>query len=263
VVAVVAGLVGASTFALFSDTEESPGNTFQSGTLDLEIHSGGSLVPMSFTNMAPGVETGTYTLYYKNVGSIPGTVKWGIISIAGNDPTCTGEYGGGDVGATAFAAEVNVNYVAFDRNCDGVIQDGGGDGSDYTFDGTGCGTTSPVTAAAWAGLTGVQRRCILDSSTWGGAPGGINDEWVLPDWARWADSDADGYLSLTEIQAKGENWTIDDLGTGAAGPTTGLDPYGATSQLYKHEMKFMLDAGVGNPFQCEGIDVTIRATLSQ
>lgn len=65
------GLMGAS-FAYFSDTETSEGNTFTAGTWDIEIQSGGTL-PLNLWNMKPGDSIET-THWVQNVGSLEGIV---------------------------------------------------------------------------------------------------------------------------------------------------------------------------------------------
>jgi len=76
VIAVVAGLVGASTWAYFSDVETSEDNTFTAGTLDLVLsddnetdQDGVTATWVSPGNWAPGEEVAA-TLRMKNVGSI-------------------------------------------------------------------------------------------------------------------------------------------------------------------------------------------------
>ncbi|RLI40291.1 hypothetical protein DRO69_13115 [Candidatus Bathyarchaeota archaeon] len=66
----VATAAGAGTFAYFSDTETSSGNTFTAGTMDLKLN-GGDSVTATWTvdDWAPG-ETVTATLKIKNVGSV-------------------------------------------------------------------------------------------------------------------------------------------------------------------------------------------------
>jgi len=83
VIAVVAGLVGASTFAYFSDTGESTENTFTAGTLVLELaNEGGSwgegvtATWASPEGWAPGDEV-TATIWLRNVGSVDGQVVYG------------------------------------------------------------------------------------------------------------------------------------------------------------------------------------------
>ena len=77
----VIGLVGAGTFAWFQDTETSSGNTFQAGTMDLEIRDftgteagtwkNGVTATWTLSGMEPGVsETGIQQIELQNVGSI-------------------------------------------------------------------------------------------------------------------------------------------------------------------------------------------------
>lgn len=259
----VAAVVGGATVAQFSDPEDAINNTFQAGTLDLQLWDSGSSWgngadgEIVVANMAPGVESGSYTVKAKNFGTIPGQVSWEITAWTDNDglkpsdPDITGS-----VTPAQFAQKLYVSYVYFDRDTDNnLAEPGGGDGSDYTHN---CGTvTSPVTDVIWAGLTAAQRTCVLQNSTWGGAPLGINDEWVMPDWMRWGDwlnGDQDGNLSLWEIW-NCQPWNIDDLG----GATAELDP----GEVYRHVLKFTLAPDVGNEYQAEGINVTFRVKLEQ
>lgn len=69
VIVVAIGLVGVGTYALWSDTATSAGNTFESGSLDLNVS--GS---MQALNMYPGAtKTATYTV--KNAGTIDGKLS--------------------------------------------------------------------------------------------------------------------------------------------------------------------------------------------
>jgi predicted ribosomally synthesized peptide with SipW-like signal peptide len=261
VIGAVAAVIGGATVAQFSDTHDAVNNTFQAGTLDLELYDSddgwgsGTDGEIAIGNMAPGVESAAYTVKARNVGSLAGKVSWEIPAWYENDGTKPPGIVG-SVSATDFAKKLYVSYVYFDRDTDNnLAEPGGGDGSAYTHT---CGTvTTPVTDVIWAGLTAAQRTCVLQNSTWGGAPGGINDEWVLPDWMRWGDwvnGDKDGNLSLWELW-NAQPWGIDDLG----GATAELDP----GEVYRHVLKFTLDSGVGNEFQAEGINVTVRVKLEK
>lgn len=265
VIGAVAAVIGGATMAQFSDTHDAVNNTFQAGTLDLELYDSdtgwgsGADGEIAIGNMAPGVESAAHTVNARNVGSLAGKMSWEIPAWSENDgikpPGITQT-----VSATDFAKKLYVSYVYFDRDTDNnLAEPGGGDGSDYTFTPTGvCSMiTSPVTDVIWAGLTAAQRTCVLQNSTWGGAPGGINDEWVMPDWMRWGDEakgNKDGNLSLWELW-NAQPWGIDDLG----GATAELDP----GEVYRHVFKFTLDSGVGNEFQAEGINVTVRVKLEK
>ena len=73
----VIGLVGASTFAWFQDTETSTGNTFTAGTMDLKVSDwdegfgDGVSATWTMSNMTPGVTTvGPFSVLLQNSGSI-------------------------------------------------------------------------------------------------------------------------------------------------------------------------------------------------
>jgi predicted ribosomally synthesized peptide with SipW-like signal peptide len=75
------GLVGAGTFAFFSDTETSLGNTFTAGTLDLNLDGGNvNVVKFNVTNAAPG-GTGGATWTLANVGTLAGFLDLESISV--------------------------------------------------------------------------------------------------------------------------------------------------------------------------------------
>ena len=69
-IGIAALFLGAGTFAYFSDTETSGGNTFTAGTIDLTLGGTGA-TGVSFTNMAPG-DTASATIVVTNDGSLPG-----------------------------------------------------------------------------------------------------------------------------------------------------------------------------------------------
>lgn len=76
VIGLVAMTAGAGTFAYFSDTETSTGNTFTAGTLDLKIRdsqgwgdSGAADAEWTLTDMKPG-DSISGTIGLKNIGSI-------------------------------------------------------------------------------------------------------------------------------------------------------------------------------------------------
>lgn len=76
-IGIVAMLAGAGTFAYFSDTGRSYDNTFTAGTLDLKL-SHSSAGPWTdevsgtwtLSNMKPGDETPTASVFFKNFGSV-------------------------------------------------------------------------------------------------------------------------------------------------------------------------------------------------
>ena len=78
IIGVMSALLGAGTYAYFSDTERSVGNMFTAGTLDLKLSDNSSQGPWSdgvsgtwtLSNMMPGNETPTASVYFKNFGSV-------------------------------------------------------------------------------------------------------------------------------------------------------------------------------------------------
>jgi predicted ribosomally synthesized peptide with SipW-like signal peptide len=81
-IAVVGALVGGGTYAYFSDTETSSGNTFTAGTLDLNLDSvNTNVVKFTVTDVKPG-DSGGGTWTVVNVGSIPGYLDLESISVS-------------------------------------------------------------------------------------------------------------------------------------------------------------------------------------
>ena len=77
VVGLVATIAGAGLYAYFSDTATSTDNTFAAGTLDLKVShssqgswSDGVTATWTLSNMKPGDETPTASVFFKNFGSI-------------------------------------------------------------------------------------------------------------------------------------------------------------------------------------------------
>ena len=71
-IGVVAMAAGAGTFAHFSDTETSTGNTFTAGTLDLKVNgSDTDTLTLSVSDIKPGM-SGSNHVVLKNAGSIAG-----------------------------------------------------------------------------------------------------------------------------------------------------------------------------------------------
>lgn len=102
----IIGLVGGGTYAWFSDTESSTGNTLTAGTLDLNIN-GGNVAVNTFDvgNVAPGA-SGSANCTLANVGSISGELDVSIAAI-NNTPGAGGtqyEGGSGELGDNAEMA---------------------------------------------------------------------------------------------------------------------------------------------------------------
>src|ERR1700710_2368043 len=87
VVVLALAALGTGTYAAFSDTEQGPGGSTASGTLDLTVGSTGTTQLFSASNIAPGyTQDVVFTL--KNVGSLPGTLT-STLKVTGADVTCT------------------------------------------------------------------------------------------------------------------------------------------------------------------------------
>ena len=88
-VLLVAALAGAGTFAYFSDTETSSGNTFTAGTLDLAVGDENPNNSPDFTigDVKPG-DSGTITYTLTNIGTIDGYLDLSGINVTdGPGPT--------------------------------------------------------------------------------------------------------------------------------------------------------------------------------
>ena len=299
VIAVAVGLVAGASGAWFFDTEESTGNVFQAGTIDL----GG--ISLSGDNVASGElvledvkpceELGQFYVTFHNVGQNEGKVSW-VLTYENNDKAGDENLSpdGAGVALTAdeFAMLVFVDYSVFDRNVNGIIEPFGGDDI-CDYDGVAAITIGDLTDedlnqdnstnTGTSGDLDDQMAYVLANWVspisyvypWPGAPGGIDDEWVLPDWARWGDKtkgNNDGYLTLYEIAtlaaADPLAWSIDDL----SGATIYMDP----SETYMHKIGLHLADSVdnytdrniqlgvaNNDAQGDGITITVTVTLRQ
>jgi len=114
VIAVVAGLVGASTWAYFSDTETSTPNTFQAGTVNLRLNDGdpdtwadGASATWSSPNWAPGDPEVVAVLRMKNVGSTGAAVA----RVCAENLT-----EGGPVGPDNIADYIHVTTINYTEN---------------------------------------------------------------------------------------------------------------------------------------------------
>jgi spore coat-associated protein N len=124
---VTIGLIGAGTYAYFSDVETA-NNLFSAGTLDLQLSEDGityyndPVDPLIVcVNMAPGDETDPATLYFKNVGTMDGIVTVDVSYVEYDDPldgNAAYEYAavayGTDVDADTFAKHLWVTHASLD-----------------------------------------------------------------------------------------------------------------------------------------------------
>lgn len=74
IIGTIATMAGAGTWAAFSDTAKSTGNTFTAGTLDLVVGGPSIPKPLNLANTFPG-DTQTITIPVSNAGTIEGTLN--------------------------------------------------------------------------------------------------------------------------------------------------------------------------------------------
>ena len=124
VIGVVSVSAGAGTWAYFSDTETSEGNSFTAGTLDLVLtdatNDGTDSETLTWVagNMAPG-EDGSATMTVTNVGTLAGNLDISSIVVT-NAPGTTPESEDTSVSENGeLGANLNVDMF-FDTNNDGV-----------------------------------------------------------------------------------------------------------------------------------------------
>lgn len=127
----VIGLAGAGTFAYFSDTETSTGNTFTAGTLDLTVNdkNGENVQLFNVSNLRPGSQPkGSYRI--NNIGSINGYLDIESISVESYENGCIEpEIQAGDTscgtGSDQGELDEQLNLRMFlDYNGDGWISTG-------------------------------------------------------------------------------------------------------------------------------------------
>ena len=103
---IVIALVGAGTWAYFSDTESSANNSLTAGTLDLNVDGGDTAVTtFSVTGKAPG-DSGNGSTTLANAGDFSGELDIAFSAIT-NTPGAGGtefEGGSGELGAVAQIA---------------------------------------------------------------------------------------------------------------------------------------------------------------
>ncbi|NTW45469.1 MAG: hypothetical protein HGB18_00245 [Candidatus Moranbacteria bacterium] len=113
----VVAVAGGATYAYFSDTETSSGNTIAAGTLDLQM-SGEGTVPFSVTDAYPGMPAVKRLVHVKNAGSINGHLQFtgatvsndenGLKEPESSDGDSTDGASGGELCANL---EVQVSFV--------------------------------------------------------------------------------------------------------------------------------------------------------
>jgi predicted ribosomally synthesized peptide with SipW-like signal peptide len=124
-------MVGGGTWAYFSDTEDSAGNTLAAGTLDLNIDGDNeAVVTFDVSNKAPG-DSGNGSNTLSNVGSLDGELDIQFSEVTNTAGSGSGEFEGGDgeLGGVALLTA----YVDVDSNGSWSTGDIGlkSDGSKY------------------------------------------------------------------------------------------------------------------------------------
>jgi spore coat-associated protein N len=96
----VMGLVGGGTWAYFSDTEQSTGNTLAAGTLDLNINGANSAVTMfNVSNLYPGDSNSAYATL-SNAGNLAGELDIALSAITNTESSGSTEYEADSVNGT-------------------------------------------------------------------------------------------------------------------------------------------------------------------
>jgi predicted ribosomally synthesized peptide with SipW-like signal peptide len=82
----VVGIIGVATYASFTDNDNSPGNSFISGTLELKTDNlDGVTQTLYATGMSPGATIGPSNITLKNVGTVNGATLDIVFSYAESD----------------------------------------------------------------------------------------------------------------------------------------------------------------------------------
>ncbi|GCF14650.1 hypothetical protein Harman_25850 [Haloarcula mannanilytica] len=103
--------VGAGTFAAFSDTEESTGNTISAGTLDLESDITTSL---SLTGLKPGDDKdgNTVTATYSSGSTMPAAISLGLSLSENEDEATEPASNDNDLSPNDFAKKIKVDAAS-------------------------------------------------------------------------------------------------------------------------------------------------------
>jgi len=235
-VVIVAIVAVTATRAYFSDTETSTGNTFTAGTVNLALSKGSGYSDewtgpiQTFSNMAPGVASAPFKVWFKNIGTIAGVMNVTVSGATENDAiNQTGKYASigegdaNDVGPVTFSKHVMVvdSRVSYK--------------SDYNNAGW---LAQQIIDDAYASST--------DSALNDGAIIGydLNDTYGAPDYVATV-------YGLSKINI---NFTESYKGADVV-----LNP---GDEVWE-EMQLMLDPNVGNAYQYDGINISITALLKQ
>lgn len=123
----VVGLVGGGAFAYFSDTEESKGNTFTAGTIDLEMNEENPRVSAIFTfsDIKPCKDMEPVVIKLKNVGQNNGYLYQKIDYVDKDKVVEAGSEFVGDMSADKFAALIFVKSIEYQHFCPAYPGGGG------------------------------------------------------------------------------------------------------------------------------------------
>ena len=130
-VLLIIGLVGGGTFAYFSDTETSTGNTLTAGTLNLQVGAADPVTDkVTLANIKP-TDSGNAAIWLtKNTGSLQGTFSVAVSAITDNENTITEpEANAGDVSPTGELGGLVKIAMWMDIDKDGTWSSG-----DYYLD---------------------------------------------------------------------------------------------------------------------------------
>lgn len=121
-IGLIAMTAGAGTFAHFSDTETSTGNTFTAGTLDLKVSDGdepdfddGVTATWTCSDMKPGDTVGPYFVWLQNFGTIEADHVEIKCSNSVTDPTVPegGPESDTEEGTTDMDKAMEIRYLGY------------------------------------------------------------------------------------------------------------------------------------------------------
>ena len=188
VAVLIIGMVGAGTWAYFSDTETSTGNTFTAGTLDLNLDSGNvNVIKFTVSNANPG-ESGYGTWILDNTGNLGGYIDIENISFSNaenydaatdsaeseDDGDTSNATGGGELGAN-----LDIELFWDDGGNTGIANNGIRDGDEaliysgdldgiagsYATDYSLGATSTTYLSMTWSVDSGVNNTIMGDSVT--------------------------------------------------------------------------------------------------
>ena len=178
-VGAAAAAAGAGTFALFSDTEESSGNTVQAGTLNLQDT---ETTSFPVDNLVPGDEVeGTVKTIYDSDSDVDPVNVTASLTLSENDLTPTPESNTGNLSASEFAG-----YISMDT---AELNDGKGNSHNIE---SNSGTTNGPNDTSYTSLADVVEYDIPDDALSNVAPGNTVTLDLVGTFVSGAGNDAQG-----------------------------------------------------------------------